>query len=136
MKKYSIKTCLRTSVFCLAVLASSFGFSLNASAVEVTFEKDLSLPLVYINFAVKAGSVTDPLGQRGLTNFMGEMLLRGTQSKTKEQIDLALDQMGAKTRGRDTSRSTHHSRRCFIIPAQSIFKIIIRNCHPAELSPE
>src|SRR5581483_4258277 len=29
-------------------------------------------------------------------NFMGEMLLRGTKSKTKEQIDLALDQMGAR----------------------------------------
>jgi zinc protease len=67
-----------------------------ANAVEVAFETDSSLPLVFINVALKAGAVTDPPGQSGITNFMGEMLLRGTQSRNKEQIDIALDQMGAK----------------------------------------
>jgi zinc protease len=67
-----------------------------ASAMEVSFEQDSSLPVVYLNVAVKAGAVTDPKGQSGLTNFLGEMLLRGTKTRTKEQIDLALDQMGAK----------------------------------------
>jgi zinc protease len=65
-------------------------------AMDVSFEEDKSLPIVQVNLAVKAGSVTDPAGQSGITDFMGEMLLRGTRSKTKEQIDLALDQMGAK----------------------------------------
>lgn len=65
-------------------------------AVETAFEKDTSLPLVYLNFAIRAGAVTDPINQSGITNFMGEMLLRGTRSRTKQQIDLALDQMGAK----------------------------------------
>jgi zinc protease len=54
------------------------------------------LPLVNLNIAVKAGAVSYPVGQAGLTNFVGEMLLRGTTSKTKEQVDLALDQMGAR----------------------------------------
>jgi zinc protease len=67
-----------------------------AQAIEVAFEQDANLPLVYINVAVKAGAVNDPPGQSGLTNFMGEMLLRGTKSRTKEQIDLELDQMGAR----------------------------------------
>ncbi|MGK5081945.1 pitrilysin family protein [Bdellovibrionota bacterium FG-1] len=67
-----------------------------ARAIEVSFEDDNSLPVVYLNVAVKAGSVTDPMGKSGLSNFMGEMLLRGTRSRTKEQIDLALDQMGAR----------------------------------------
>jgi zinc protease len=67
-----------------------------ARAVDTSFERDPSLPLVYINVAVRAGTVTDPPRQSGVTNFMGEMLMRGTRSRTKEQIDLELDQMGAQ----------------------------------------
>ncbi len=62
---------------------------------EVAFEPDFRLPLVHVNIALKAGAVTDPAGQSGITNFMGKMLLRGTRSRTKEQINMALDQMGA-----------------------------------------
>lgn len=68
----------------------------NAKAIEVSFESDSSLPLVYVNLAVRSGAVSDPKGQSGLTNFMGELMLRGSRSKTKEQIDKALDQMGAR----------------------------------------
>src|SRR5689334_16904395 len=70
-------------------------FSLAAHALEIDFEKDQSLPVAYLNVVIKGGSVTDPDHQAGLSNFMGEMLLRGTKSKTKQQIDQALDQMGA-----------------------------------------
>lgn len=69
---------------------------LKVMAKEFDFEMDPRLPIVNINVAIKSGSVTDPEGQIGLTNFMGEMLLRGTQSRNKEQIDIALDQMGAR----------------------------------------
>lgn len=67
-----------------------------ARAIEVTFEEDRSLPVVYLNLAVKAGSAADPNGQTGITSFVAKMLLRGTQTRNKEQIDLALDQMGAR----------------------------------------
>lgn len=68
----------------------------SASAIDVSFERDSTLPIVHINVAVRSGSVTDPAGQLGLTNFMSQMLLRGTRTRSKEQIDLALDQMGAQ----------------------------------------
>jgi zinc protease len=79
-------------------LAALCGLTLSPSAhaIEVAFEHDSNLPLVYINLAVRAGGVSDPDGQAGITNFMGEMLMRGSASRTKEQIDLELDQMGAK----------------------------------------
>jgi zinc protease len=76
--------------------AALIAFSIPVLAAEVTFERDPSLPLVFLNVALKGGAVTDSEGHAGLTNFMGEMLLRGTRTKTKEQIDLALDQMGAQ----------------------------------------
>jgi zinc protease len=77
-------------------LVSSVVLMPPAFAVETRFERDTDLPLVYLNVALKAGAVTDPKEASGLTNFMGEMLRRGTQTRTKEQIDLALDQMGAE----------------------------------------
>ena len=39
-----------------------------ARAVEIDFEEDASLPLVYLNVAVKTGTVSDPDGQSGITN--------------------------------------------------------------------
>ncbi|MGZ3698102.1 MAG: M16 family metallopeptidase [Bdellovibrionota bacterium] len=77
------------------IFAALYSQSL-AQAMEVSFEEDPSLPIVYLSVAVKAGAVNDPPGLSGLTNFMGEMLMRGTKSRTKEQIDLAIDQMGAQ----------------------------------------
>ena len=92
MKTFNLK--LSTIALCsgLVLLLNTS----RARAVEIEFERDTSLPLVYINIAVKAGAVTDPSGQSGVTNFVGEMLLRGTHSRTKEQIDVELDQMGAR----------------------------------------
>src|SRR3954453_11556481 len=66
------------------------------AAVESAVEQDSRLPLVYLNVAIKAGAVSDPQGESGITNFMGEMLLRGTRLRKKEQIDLEFDQMGAR----------------------------------------
>jgi zinc protease len=77
-------------------LALNVFFPYTGHALEVTFEEDAQLPIVNINVAIKAGAVTDPVGQAGLTNFTGEMLLRGSKLHTKQQIDLALDQMGAR----------------------------------------
>lgn len=77
------------------IVGISTVLAFSASAMEVSFERDPNLPVVNINIAVKAGAVADPAGQSGLTNFLGEMMIRGTQSRTKEQIDQDLDQMGS-----------------------------------------
>jgi zinc protease len=62
---------------------------------QVLFEKDETLPLVYLDLAIPLGYASDPEGQLGLARFTAEMMLRGSQSKTKIQLDRALDQMGA-----------------------------------------
>jgi zinc protease len=89
----------KLSTLVLVLVSTSFIASLSASlshATEVSFENDKSLPVVYLNVAIKSGAVSDPANQSGITNFMGEMLLRGTKLRNKEQLDLALDQMGAQ----------------------------------------
>jgi len=65
-----------------------------ALAAEFFFERDPSLPLVYVTAAFRGGSTQDPDQKSGATDLMGRLMLRGTKNKTKSQIDLALDQMG------------------------------------------
>jgi zinc protease len=65
-------------------------------AATVAFETSRDLPIVNLSIAVREGAASDPDGQVGISHFVGEMLLRGTKKLSKEQIDLALDQMGAR----------------------------------------
>ena len=80
----------------MLISALIFLSACSASALDISFERDTSLPIVQINVAIRTGAVSDPENELGITNFMGEMLLRGTDKLSKEQIDLALDQMGAQ----------------------------------------
>lgn len=91
---------LSTSILVLSLFASS------AFGIEVSFEHDDSLPIVQLNVAIKTGAVSDPKNALGLTNFMGEMLLRGTRRHTKEQIDQMVDQMGAQLAVETRSEAT------------------------------
>jgi len=89
----------------ITLLLSLLAASANAS--ELHFEKDRSLPLVYVNVVMKGGSTQDPDGKNGVTDMMVQLLTRGTKSKSKQQIDLALDQLGGsldtETRGEYTA---------------------------------
>lgn len=86
MKKYSIQF----AILLFTLLSSSL-----SPAAELYFEKDASLPLVYVTAAFRGGATQDPDGKSGLSDLMGKLMLRGTKNKSKQQIDLALDQMGA-----------------------------------------
>lgn len=77
-----------------------------ALAYEVSFEKDSSLPRLNLHVAIKAGSVSDPQGKSGLTCFLTEMLLRGTKTRNKEQLNTALDQLGARLDAETRAEST------------------------------
>jgi zinc protease len=74
-----------------------------SNAAEFFFEKDPALPLVYVTAAFRGGSTQDPDQKSGTTDLMGRLMLRGTKLKSKQQIDLALDQLGGsiefETRG-------------------------------------
>ncbi|MBC7396834.1 MAG: insulinase family protein [Bdellovibrionales bacterium] len=81
---------IQTVIILFTLFSSSF-----AHAVEIYFEKDASLPLVYVSAAFRGGATQDPENKSGLTDLMGKLMLRGTKNKSKQQIDLALDQLGA-----------------------------------------
>lgn len=81
-----------TSLFLLL-----FCSSLNQStwAMDIVFEPNHDVPLVNLSLLIHSGSTQDPEGKSGLSNFVGELLLRGTQKHSKQEINSLLDQMGA-----------------------------------------
>ena len=79
----------------IAVLILNISPVKTTQAAELSFEADKALPLVYITVAFKGGATQDPDGKNGVTDIMGKLMLRGTKNKTKSQIDLALDTLGA-----------------------------------------
>lgn len=77
----------------------------NAASIRRTVLPNGIVVLVYENFAsqsvvvdglVRAGAIAEPRSAAGLADFTAEMLLRGTQSRTFEQIYEELEAAGAR----------------------------------------
>jgi zinc protease len=58
-------------------------------------ETNHAVPLVYVVLAARGGSSTDPHHRDGLTNLAAELARRGAGSRTRAQLDEALDALGA-----------------------------------------
>jgi zinc protease len=61
----------------------------------VEFEKP-GIPLVNIQVLVKSGSVDDPVGKEGLAHFTANLMMRGAGNRTREEIDLELQELGSE----------------------------------------
>ncbi len=80
----------------LIVLLLAALYSSQALAIELSFEEESTLPLVQLALVYKNGSITDPNEKLGLTNITGELLMRGTKTRTREKFDEEIDRLGAK----------------------------------------
>jgi len=61
----------------------------------VIVEPSHGVPLVQVAVTARGGSSTDPHKHEGLTNLAAEVARRGAGERTREQIDGALDELGA-----------------------------------------
>ncbi len=83
---FSILVCL----FCLDA------FCFEAKALEVVQVKKPEIPVVYFKVMFRAGSAYDPPGKEGLAYFTAQLMQRGTQSFTRDQIDDLLDYLSGR----------------------------------------
>ena len=67
----------------------------HASGLETILVEKHDSPIAKFNIVFPLGSYEDPAGKEGITNFVGDMLLRGTKRKNRDQIEFALDHLGA-----------------------------------------
>jgi zinc protease len=54
------------------------------------------VPIVHVEVAARGGSAADPRGQEGLINLAAELARRGAGGRSREQMDEALDALGAR----------------------------------------
>jgi len=67
-----------------------------AGELKVVQVKKPGIPVVYFQVMIKAGSAYDPSGKEGLAYFTAELLDRGTESFSREEIDKLLDYISAR----------------------------------------
>jgi zinc protease len=61
----------------------------------VIVESNRTIPIVHVVVGSRSGAAVDPRHREGLTNLAAEMALRGAGGKTREELDTALDSLGA-----------------------------------------
>lgn len=68
-----------------------------AKAVEpkILFEEDPTLLTSTIQVVVTTGSADDPAGKNGLSNLMGELIVRGTKKRDRAKFQSEVERMGA-----------------------------------------
>lgn len=66
-----------------------------ANGLRVLYIEDKSLPYVSLSLLVKSGSATDPDGYAGLSQFVAEMLEKGTAKRSALEIADNLGRIGA-----------------------------------------
>ena len=67
----------------------------NVSGIKTLLVEKHDSPLITIALSFPVGAYLDPEGKAGLANFFADMLLRGTRSRSREQIEEELDYLGA-----------------------------------------
>jgi len=88
---------LRSVVFIGLIFILIMGyFCVQSSALEIVQVKKTEIPVVYFKVMIHAGSAYDPPGKEGLSYFTAQMIQRGTQSFTRDQMDDLLDYLSGR----------------------------------------
>jgi len=66
-----------------------------ANGIEVFGIENTEVPLVLFTLSIKGGQLVEDPNHLGAANFTSEMLSKGTQNKTTEQLEEAIQQLGA-----------------------------------------
>jgi zinc protease len=65
------------------------------NGMTVLLMEQHKVPLVSVNYIVRSGAVTDPVGKEGLASLAAGLLRKGTKTRTADQISESLDFIGA-----------------------------------------
>ena len=80
----------------LPAAASGATRAAGPSGSIVLVDESHAVPLVHVEVAARSGSSGDPRGEEGLINLAAELARRGAAGKSREQLDEALDALGAR----------------------------------------
>ena len=66
-----------------------------SSGIKVSGIENREVPLVYFSMQIDGGQLLETPDQAGITNFMAEMMNRGTRTKSPEELEDAIKQLGS-----------------------------------------
>jgi zinc protease len=93
MRSNWVKILLLASLICFVCLSLFCG---KAGELEVVQVHKPGIPVLYFQVMIKAGSAYDPPGKEGLAYFTAQLLERGTESFSRDEIDELLDFISAR----------------------------------------
>lgn len=93
-------------------------------AVKKIVISDPSSPLVFVDIALKAGSIMDPEGKEGVSALTSSMLLRGTKKLPAEKFHEKLDDIGGELYLGRYMESTRLVGECLAENADEFFGLI------------
>lgn len=64
------------------------------SGLEIVLVENHRLPIVSIQLSIPTGAVHDPAGKRGVADMVGDLLTKGTATRTADQIAAAIEGVG------------------------------------------
>lgn len=85
---------------------------------------DPSSPLVFVDIAIKVGSIMDPNGKEGVSSLVSSMLLRGTRSFPAEKFHEKLDAIGGELYLGRYMESTRLVGECLAENADEFFELV------------
>lgn len=85
---------------------------------------DPSSPLVFVDIALKAGSIMDPVGKEGVSSLASSMMLRGTKKLSAEKFHEKLDDIGGELFLGRYMESTRIVGECLAENADEFFGLI------------
>lgn len=69
-----------------------------ANGLHVLVIEDREMPLVQFHLRIRGGLLLEDEARVGVSNLLAEMLTEGTATKTPEELELAIDKLGASIR--------------------------------------
>ena len=69
-----------------------------ANGLRVLVIEDREMPLVQFHLRIRGGLLLEDEARVGVSNLLAEMLTEGTATKTPEELELAIDKLGASIR--------------------------------------
>jgi zinc protease len=75
--------------------AKSFQLNRDGESKNFIYEQDAKALVSSIDFVIRTGSLSDPLGKEGLALMAFSSLLRGTKNKTRKAFDSEIEKLGA-----------------------------------------
>jgi len=76
-----------------------------SNGIRILGIENREVPLVYFNMYLEGGQLLDTPDRSGITNLMAELMNKGTQKKTPEELENAIKQLGSSIR--ISSRQEH-----------------------------